>query len=78
VCVPLAATQLALVLPSHRGGASAEVSSSADEVHVLSLNFATAREQLAALRLDVLVFGEMNSEPLNHFLGGCVGGWMDA
>ena len=29
----------------------------------------TARAQIESLGLDILVFGEMNSEPLNHFLG---------
>jgi len=41
----------------------------ADEVMTLSLNFLTARRQVADQQVDILVFGEMNSEPLNHFLG---------
>ena len=35
----------------------------------LPLNFAGARAILLAANLDILVFADMNSEPMNHFLG---------
>lgn len=57
------------MVPSPNKPPSPEVESGVDELHTLSLHYPTARQQVAALQLDVLIFGEMNSEPVNHFLG---------
>jgi len=76
ILIPLLSTfqpspvQVAIIIPSlNDHPLSPHITQEADEVVILSLNFATARKQVADHQLDILVFGEMNSEPLNHFLG---------
>ena len=41
----------------------------AEHVHHLSFNLREARIQMSELRLDVLIFADMMSEPLTYFLG---------
>ena len=41
----------------------------ADEVVPLSLSYKHARSVLMDAKLDVLIFADMNSEPMTHFLG---------
>lgn len=41
----------------------------ADKLVLLPLEFFEARAAIEAQELDVLVYADMNSEPLTHFLG---------
>ena len=51
------------------GDAAPYLTEAADEVVQLSLDFHHARQTLMSANLDVAIFADMNSEPMNHFLG---------
>ncbi|CAM9638268.1 unnamed protein product [Ectocarpus fasciculatus] len=48
---------------------SPSLADAADEVIQLPMKLDVARTMLGGLRLDVLVFADMNCEPISHFLG---------
>ncbi|CAM9749410.1 unnamed protein product, partial [Ectocarpus sp. 6 AP-2014] len=48
---------------------SPSLADAADEVMQLPVKLDVARRMLGGLRLDVLVYADMNSEPISHFLG---------
>lgn len=60
-----------IALPVARGDGkplSPTVQAASDEVVVVSLNYEHAQAMLQDLRLDILVFADTVSEPMNHFL----------
>ena len=58
--LPVARTDLKPLSPT--------VQAAADEVLEISLKHEHAMHSLAALQLDILVFADVLSEPMNHFL----------
>jgi predicted O-linked N-acetylglucosamine transferase (SPINDLY family) len=57
-----------LGFPGRDDACSAYVRASADEVVMLSLHLATARQQIAEQQLDVLFYTDIGMEPLTYFL----------
>ncbi len=57
-------------IPSNNDASPSEsVIKASDEVVPLSFDLETNRNVLAELNLDVLVFADMTSEPMTHFIG---------
>ena len=56
------------IMPSRDDGATARIRATADETVTLDPDIYRAREQIAALALDILFYQDIGMEPLSYFL----------
>ena len=56
-------------IPNPQQSLLPSISQTADHISHLSFNMKEARQQMSNLKMDVLIFADMMSEPLTYFLG---------